>query len=56
MEILLVDFQVFGEVGNPFTQNRDLNFGGTGIAVFGGILGMSSCLRSGVIDIVILRF
>ncbi len=32
MVIMLVDLEVFGEVADPFAQNRDLHLGRTGVA------------------------
>ena len=32
MEIMLVDLEVFGEVDDPFAQDRDLHLGRTGVA------------------------
>jgi len=33
--ILLVCFEMLGQFANPLTQNRDLDFGGTGVRIVG---------------------
>jgi hypothetical protein len=33
--VLLVSFEVLGQFANPLTQNRDLDFGGTGVRIVG---------------------
>jgi hypothetical protein len=33
--VLLMSFEVLGQFANPLTQNRDLDFGGTGVRIVG---------------------
>ena len=38
MMILLVDFEVIGQIVDSLGQNRDLNFGGAGVSLVQSIL------------------
>jgi hypothetical protein len=48
VEVVLVDFHVFGQVGDPPAEQRDLDLGRSGVTVDGGVLGHDLLLDSGV--------
>jgi len=54
MIVFLIGFEMFRQCLDAVCEDRDLNFGRSGITGFCGIF--SAALRSGVIDIVYLRF
>jgi hypothetical protein len=43
MVILLVDFEMFGQITDSLAQKGDLNFGGAGIAIVKSML-LNDCL------------
>jgi len=50
--VLLVGLEVFGQVGDAFRQDRDLNLGRAGVASGAGVIGDDLVLAFAVTDIV----